>query len=127
MFSALCSLFGCQGDDRVHPGCLAGRQKAEHQTGEKRRRECHNCRHGREDHIHAEGLRRQTGAYSNDNPDDPADAAYHERLGIELQENMGCAGAGCHPYADLAGTLGNGHQHDVHDADAADQERNCCH
>ncbi len=30
----------------------------------------------------------------------------------------------CHPYADFFGALGNGHQHDVHHADAADYQWN---
>ena len=37
---------------------------------------------------------------------------------------MSRAGADGHAQADLAGALGDGDEHDVHDADAADDERN---
>ena len=41
----------------------------------------------------------------------------------ELQEDVSAAGADGHADADLAGPLGDADEHDVHDADAADEER----
>ncbi len=40
-----------------------------------------------------------------------------------MRENGATVGADCHADADLAGALGHGNQHDIHDADAAHQQR----
>src|SRR5215217_2359514 len=44
-------------------------------------------------------------------------------LGQELIADVPASGADGEPEADLAGALGDRDQHDVHDADAADDER----
>ena len=45
------------------------------------------------------------------------------RLEQELQQDVAPAGAEREADADVLGPLGDGDQHDVHDADAADQQR----
>ncbi len=45
-----------------------------------------------------------------------------DRLDQELHEDVALAGADRHADADLARPLGDADEHDVHDADAADQE-----
>ena len=57
---------------------------------------------------------------------DAANRAEQNRLDQELQQDVHAARADRHPDADLAGALGNRDQQDVHDADAADQQRNRC-
>ena len=60
----------------------------------------------------------------------PASAADHPEqdcLDQELQQDVHAPGADRHPDADLAGALGDRDQQDVHDADAADQQRDRCH
>ena len=41
----------------------------------------------------------------------------------ELAADVACGGAESFADADLAGALGDGDEHDVHDADAAERER----
>ena len=45
----------------------------------------------------------------------------HKRFSEELGENVTRLRADCHAQADFAGALGDADQHDVHDADAANQ------
>ena len=52
-----------------------------------------------------------------------ADAGEHDGLDQELLGDVAPLGAQGAADADLAGPLGDGRQHDVHDADAADQQR----
>ena len=47
----------------------------------------------------------------------------HDRLAQELRDDVALLGAQRAANADLARPLGHGGQHDVHDADAADQQR----
>jgi hypothetical protein len=54
---------------------------------------------------------------------DAADHRQHHRFGEELAQDVALAGAGGHADADFAGALAHGHQHDVHHADAAHQQR----
>src|SRR3546814_8707175 len=59
--------------------------------------------------------------------DDAAAGRDHHRFGEKLQAHLARAGAHRHAQADFADALGHRHQHDVHDADAADQQRNAGH
>ena len=52
-----------------------------------------------------------------------AEQAQHHRLDQELHQHVAAAGAHRQAEADLPGALGDRHQHDVHDADAAHHER----
>ena len=69
----------------------------------------------------------ERGADTKDDTGDAADGADDQRLGVELQQDVGHARARRHANADLSGSLGDAHEHDVHDADAADQQRNRRH
>ena len=51
------------------------------------------------------------------------DDADDDRLDQELKQDVEAAGADGEPQADFARPLGHRHQHDVHDPDAADDER----
>src|SRR5215217_1243276 len=56
-------------------------------------------------------------------PDDATEHAHGDALDEELREHVGAARADGHADADLARPLGHGDEHDVHDPDAADDER----
>ncbi len=56
-------------------------------------------------------------------PIDAAEQAEHDGFDQELQQHVAAAGADGQAQADLARPLGDRHQHDVHDADAADEQR----
>ena len=53
----------------------------------------------------------------------PADPGEDHGLDEELREDVTVARADGFADADLACAFGNGHEHDVHDADAADEQR----
>ncbi len=57
-------------------------------------------------------------------PINAADRREHDRFGKELPQNRRGARADRHAQADLARALGDRDEHDVHDADAADDQRN---
>ena len=56
-----------------------------------------------------------------------ADQGEGDRLDQELHQDVLPAGAHRLAHADLAGALGHRDQHDVHDADAADQQGDADH
>ena len=53
-----------------------------------------------------------------------ADQADDDRFGEELGDHVAVVGTQCLPQADLVGAFRHGHQHDVHDTDAADHQAN---
>ena len=55
-------------------------------------------------------------------PRSAADHREHDGLDEELHEDVALARADRHADADLARPLGDAHEHDVHDADAADEQ-----
>ena len=55
--------------------------------------------------------------------DHAAEHREHDRLGQHLRHDVGAPGAERLAQPDLARPLGHHHQHDVHDHDAADDER----
>ena len=57
--------------------------------------------------------------------DDAADAGEQDRFDQELPQDVAAAGTDGHADADLARPLGDATQHDVHDADAADDAARC--
>ena len=65
----------------------------------------------------------QAGAQASHHADGAADGRHHQRLDQELLQDVALARTGGHADADFAGTLGYRHQHDVHHADAAHQQR----
>ena len=52
--------------------------------------------------------------------------AHDRRFHKELTDDVALARADRHADADFSCALGNGHEHDIHDADAADQKRDAC-
>ena len=61
------------------------------------------------------------------NPQSPADQAQDNRLDQELAENVTGPRSDGHAQPDLARSLGHRDQHDVHDPDAADDQRDQSH
>ena len=61
---------------------------------------------------------------SKHDADDAADQAEQGRLGQKLDQNVPSPGPERLAQTDLARPLGNGDEHDVHDADAAHQQGN---
>jgi len=55
--------------------------------------------------------------------DQPPEKTQHQRLDHELRQDGRPAGADGFAQTDLAGALGDRNEHDVHDADAADEQR----
>ena len=68
---------------------------------------------------------RQTSAEGD--ADGSAHQAQHHGLDEELPQDVVAAGADGHPQADFPRPLGDRHEHDVHDAHAADDQRNAGH
>ena len=90
---------------------------------------------GAEPEGHGDGRRRDQGVPLHDlrtstiaaptpsrMPIDSAQQAERQRLDQELHQDVAPGGAERLADADLAGALGDRHQHDVHDPDAADQQ-----
>ena len=65
--------------------------------------------------------------HSDNRADQSADDAEHERFGQELQADIGRSGSDSLADADLTRPFGDADQHDIHDADAADDQRHPCH
>src|ERR1700730_19200248 len=59
---------------------------------------------------------------SNNNAEDAADEGNENGLGKELEADLALGGADCFADADLANAGADGGQHDVHNADAADEQ-----
>ena len=58
-----------------------------------------------------------------DDPDQSTDRTQAHRFNQKLRENVVAARAYCHAHANFARPLGYAHQHDVHDSDAAHEQR----
>src|SRR5437867_1353009 len=56
-------------------------------------------------------------------PDQPSDEGQAEGFDQELAQHVSAAGPHCHPQPNLPSSLRHGNQHDVHDPDASDEER----
>ncbi len=129
-----------EGLDRVHVGGLAGGIDAEEDADAQRDDEReHDGPHGDAGveslHNFRQQVRReqsQSAAHASEqwadgeaeqNTEQAAAGGEHDGFDQELLHDVlsGCSQRS--PDADLAGPLGNCRQHDVHDADAADQQR----
>ena len=66
---------------------------------------------------------RQRECRAEHRADDAAEDRQHDRLGQHLRHDVGAPRAERLAQADLARPLGDHHQHDVHDDDAADDQR----
>ena len=115
-----------QGVNGFHFGGFVGRVQAEHQPDDKaeaHRNEYHSQiqpeHHAQTGHHRVHDL--QNGP-AEENTQTAAHHALHHRLHEKLLQNGAPAGADGLADADLPGALGDGDQHDVHDADAAHQQ-----
>ena len=95
-----------------------------------------NRRESEGDHVdlrveverHFDDLREAVAeAQSDQNTHNAADAGQRDGFDEELQQHFARCGADGEADADLVRALGHGDEHDVHDADAADQQRHPCH
>ena len=75
-------------------------------------------------HLWRERAEHHRNQVAQQQPGDGAEQAQRDRFGEELQQYLAAGGAEGLEDADLPGSLGNRYQHDVHDADAAHQQRN---
>src|ERR1700761_5079350 len=129
-------LFVAEGDDGVEAGGSEGGDEARDDADQREDDEGrdHRCGGGAEDDVAfvIGGLvdvgveRHRRDEVAEDDGDDHADGAGHEgedqAFKKELREDVAAARAEGFEDADLAGALGDGDEHDVHDADAADGE-----
>ena len=109
--------------DGVEAGGAAGREIAEDDADRRREQEGDGDDLRVDDQRHLEELggdRRQ--AEAEEDADDAAEQRQHHRLDQELHQHLAGFGADRQADADLARALGHRDQHDVHDADAADQQ-----
>ena len=77
--------------------------------------------HGRRQWRHFADQERKSEP--EDDPDDPAKHRQRHRFGEDLPDDVAATGAERLPQSDLARAFGDDHQHDVHDDDAADDQR----
>jgi hypothetical protein len=75
----------------------------------------------------AERAKQQRAAHTEEDARQPTNEAEDDGFEQELGLHVVGARAERHAQADLTGALGDANQHDVHDADAADDERNARH
>src|SRR5882757_7337691 len=101
-------------------------RRIEAETHPNKRAEHHRYDHDVRSYQHGPPESRgKTGAGANPESD-AAKAAHHrqgERFDEKLEQDVMRLGAHRHAHADLASAFGHAHQHDVHDADAANEER----
>src|ERR1051325_10397145 len=117
-------LFIPQRLDRMQGGGFAGRIDAKEQPYASRDRHGSNYRRRVHDGFPT-GDRGQNGGRTDADADADETAKKRDDRGLdeELHQDVARRCADSFADADLAGALGDGDQHDVHDADAADDER----
>src|ERR1035437_6062029 len=110
--------------DRVERGRLACGIVAEEHADS--RGEADRDEHGRGGHCRTpagEMGEEQRARISGDESADSAEDAHHDTLDQELRQHIRPSRADRHADSDFTRTFGDGHEHDVHDADAADDQR----
>src|SRR5690606_37752 len=113
-----------QGMDRVQMGRFAGRQKTEQQAGGKGTTESEHHRQNGHVNRRAKGSNQLGGNNSQYDTNQTANGGHQPGFRQKLLKDIPGPGTGCHADADFPGTLGDAHQHDVHDADTTDQKGN---
>src|SRR5258708_2789060 len=116
-------LFVAQRVDGIEPRCLS-------RGVETKKYANHSGNAEREDHgvgrDHDRPLQESLHELGGTNPDpdaqQPAADGQGDGFEEELQQDVAALGADGHANADLAGALGDAHEHDVHDADATDEQ-----
>jgi len=66
-------------------------------------------------------------SHAGSNTDRPTEETQRDGFDKELHQNIAAARAHGHADANFPGALGHAHQHDVHNADAANDERHGSH
>ena len=113
-----------QGIDRVKAGSFAGRIDAEEETDTDGEREGYEDRRRRDDGLEFADMRDGDGdGATKSDAEDAADDSHDDGFDEELQHDVAEGRAERLPYADLTRALRDRDHHDVHDADAADEER----
>lgn len=114
-----------QGFYRVQLCRIAGGKEAENNTDQGGAGEGHNNGARREDHLEvgAQQIEKSADPEGEHDPHEAADKADHDSLDQELGEDVAAARADGHTNADLLGAFGHGYQHDIHHANAADDQR----
>src|ERR1700741_1747712 len=118
------SILRTQGFDRIEFSGAHGGEDAEEETNKRRQAEREND--GAKGGLHWEGeevLDQENESVGGDDPDDATGSGENGGLGEELEENVFFSCAERTAEADFAGALGNAGKHDVHDDDAADDEK----
>ena len=108
----------------LEPGGLCRRINAEQNSQRHRQRKGAqgNPRRRVDGHLEHQPSHQQAAAGAVEDADDAAYSAEHGRLDEELDDDAAPLGTNGPADADLPGPFGDGHQHDVHDADAAHQQ-----
>src|SRR2546427_684635 len=118
------ALLVSQGLDGVQAGRLPGRIKAEEDSygpGKAKGNE-DRFRLDQEVPLGEVGNAVGTGQTEAD-PDQPSDEGQADGFHQELAQDVSAPGPNCHPQTNLPSSFRHRNQHDVHDPDAADQER----
>src|SRR5688572_4285676 len=117
------SSFVPQGKNGVEARCPPSRPDAKDNAYHRGEQEGKAYRQHRDVGVPVHRFAQHRGrAHAQDHADQAAQQAEHDRLDQELEQNVDARGAERLPHADLAGSLGDRHQHDVHDADSPDEE-----
>src|SRR5256884_3755681 len=109
---------------RVHLRGAQGGVDAEDDANDPRNGEGDHGRPEGDDGFHAGKVAHEPGnGHAEQHADHAARAGEHHGLNEELRDDVAAFGAERAADADLAGALGHAGEHDVHDADAADDQR----
>src|SRR6266850_696896 len=123
-FGATPQLFVAQCVDWMEPGRAdCGQETEDYSHGGTKYQSDHGPLHG---HVHVEVSEEGDDVSqpeSHEDTDHPADIAEDHRFQEELRQDRDALGPDCLPNPDLPRPLGNGHQHDIHDADTRDEQR----
>ena len=90
--------------------------------------ECQHVDAGTENKRHAHEVRQQNrSAESQDNSEQASEAGEHDGFNKELKQHFPLGRADRQTHTDFFCALRHTYQHDVHNADAADQKTDRCH
>src|SRR5688572_18614847 len=116
-------LFVAQGFDGIQPGGFEGRIPAGAYPDCAREGECHgNCRRGDQGRPSEKIGNYFGGTYPGGDSQGSAQNGKDHSLRQELKLYVAARGTYGHANSDLACTLGNGNEHDIHDSDSPDNE-----
>src|SRR5450759_4795097 len=106
-----------------HPGCCASRVNSEEDSDSNGETDSKKDR-GTSYHCRRKSGNNEIRAKNADhNSQDASCDAQQRGFNKELDENIAFTGSKCLTYAYLTGSFRYGNEHDIHDTDTADQER----